>query len=1198
MLLTCLSFLEGLFQEKIMEQKQTFTYRLGIDLGTSSIGMALYSLREGGKINKLEHLDSYIFGEPVAPKEMVTLNTARRNARLIRKQIQRKAARLKKIAYIAASLGVSAQDLRANKDDVHALRAQALEQELSLVQLVKVLSHLVKNRGYKGTLEDGTVGKKLNQTQALLQGNKTLGQLLWERKNAAQGEPWRKVEEDGTFIYRNAVEDEFERIWQTQSKYHAELNRNYTVGYENMFPDFPGQKEITLKQAFHSALFYQRPIKWELETVGACSIYPQEKRAALSQPAYQNYRLAKTLSNLRIYNKTGKEDYPLTLAQKTQVYHYVQTAYEEYSKESAKFSYAKIYALLGLGADERFTVDRGRSADDGLKGNTTAAAFYQAGVLNEWSNLDDKAQELVCEFLANITTYSDIEDNNPAYVQTKFTELTANIKAEPAQSKAALEFILQLREKHFFSKHTDFRLEQGRAPFSVPALFQITEGLLQGNEETDIIAALSKQNQTPAGGKLRSAAKILHQEAINDPVISKALTEFHRVMNYVVKKYGQPAEVVVELSREIKNSLRRRQFLEGQNRAAAKERQEAVKELQAHHIRVTGRNIEKYLLWQEQDKTCPYSGKVISMEQAFDEKQTQVDHIIPQRGEIGGPNVFENKVLAFTQENKDKSNRLPYEWKFKEDIDNYLSWQKENKAKKKKGEETLAFGKQSPLINFVSHLWSLYAKEKRGYYSQRERKQKPTQKGARILRKINNLLSTPAQVKIDFSNRQNQQTAWIGKVVLDWCKDICPKVTPSFGALTAYLRGQLHFDRILPSIRLQEGKILFDKDDKPIDGEKWKELFASPRLSWEQALALKEDFEKYCAEQPEKANTDNDRKELFESFCAEMRAGMQFNKRCDHRHHAVDAAIIGLCDLSLLQKAARHHSQYGTLHLIPGLDKDGNRDRSKDIAGLTLEDIPQYAQIKKDVQNRLYEYVVWHKPDHFPSGKLFDETAYRAVMKDGAERFVKRASLDSFLKPTPEKTVKNIELLVFGDTLKREIIRQFKERLARGLTQEEALCGRKDNPSDGIIYRGHKLKKVKYMYLIGRGLRSFDNNADKKLSSTDKMGHVHEKAYQNSGYACMDFDAKTGKRKDLIPLWKYNPGLQVPNGVIRIFIGDILYNTQDKKFYKVQRFSAQIGLFLRETTEVQPSDVGTSNIKNYKQVSSRADIGKIKEENA
>lgn len=71
-------------------------YRWGIDLGTSSIGVAVYETDNNGKIISLKHLDSYIFGEPVAPKEMVTLNTARRSARLIRRQVERKAARLKK----------------------------------------------------------------------------------------------------------------------------------------------------------------------------------------------------------------------------------------------------------------------------------------------------------------------------------------------------------------------------------------------------------------------------------------------------------------------------------------------------------------------------------------------------------------------------------------------------------------------------------------------------------------------------------------------------------------------------------------------------------------------------------------------------------------------------------------------------------------------------------------------------------------------------------------------------------------------------------------------------------------------------------------------------------------------------------------------------------------------------------------------
>ena len=129
-----------------MEQK----YRFGIDLGTSSIGVAVYKIDEAGEIISLEHLDSYIFGEPVAPKEMETLNTAKRNARLIRRQVERKAARLKKISYIAKSLGLNKTDIINDKEDVIFLRAKAVEREISLPQLIKVFCHLVKIADTKG----------------------------------------------------------------------------------------------------------------------------------------------------------------------------------------------------------------------------------------------------------------------------------------------------------------------------------------------------------------------------------------------------------------------------------------------------------------------------------------------------------------------------------------------------------------------------------------------------------------------------------------------------------------------------------------------------------------------------------------------------------------------------------------------------------------------------------------------------------------------------------------------------------------------------------------------------------------------------------------------------------------------------------------------------------------------------------------
>ncbi len=257
--------------------------------------------------------------------------------------------------------------------------------------------------------------------------------------------------------------------------------------------------------------------------------------------------------------------------------------------------------------------------------------------------------------------------------------------------------------------------------------------------------------------------------------------------------------------------------------------------------------------------------------------------------------MFENKVLAFTDENKAKSNNLPYE-KFKDDIEAYKAFNAEKKAKKKKGEDVqIQFGNESPLINFVKHLWGLYAKEQRGYYSEREHKYKPTQKGKRIRDKIDNLLMTPAQLKDDFKARQNQETAWIGKIVTGWCKDICPKVTPSYGTLTAYVRSQLHFDRILPLIRIAEGKDLFNKDDKKIDVQKWREIFDPQyrNLEYDKTEVWKEDFEKYLDTLADKLNTSSDKQEAFRTFCREHREQVEFNKRCDHRHHAVDAAVNG-----------------------------------------------------------------------------------------------------------------------------------------------------------------------------------------------------------------------------------------------------------------------------------------------------------------
>ena len=682
-------------------------------------------------------------------------------------------------------------------------------------------------------------------------------------------------------------------------------------------------------------------------------------------------------------------------------------------------------------------------------------------------------------------------------------------------------------------------------------------------------------------------------------MVIKALNEFHRVVQYLLYRNWKPKEIIIELSRDMKKSLSRRQFLEAQNKVQADERNAAKKELvEEFGVLPTPNNIERYLLWKEQAGMSPYSDNgstKISDAEAFDSRETQVDHIIPQQGEIGGPNTFGNKVLVFTKENHKKSNQLPYQYdngKFKEEIDAYKAWLVDNNLlgkKRSNRKKVEPFYPASNLIKFVERLRIL--KEKEWKWSQRDNEFWLTPKGRNIEDKINNLLKTPEELKQDFVDRQNQETAWIGKVVLGWCKDIC-FAQPTFGTLTAYLRRQLQFDRIIPQIRFSEGKPLYDTDKKMLDSNKLKEILEN--VPYDKLSAIKPEFEKYCADFFKPCDTTKDYAKALARFQTEIYGSL--DKRCDHRHHAVDAAVIGLCSVSIVQKAQNFYKKHNTLY-IKAYDERGNRDKKHDVEGFLLENdtIPNLARIRKEVQARLTNYVVWHKPDHFPSGALFDQTAYNVLPKDGEKRFVKRAPLISFLKSNEKKTLENLEKLLFCDTVKNEIITQFKERLAQGMTQEEALCGKKDDPSDGISYRGNKVKQVKYMYLTGRGIRVFDENADKEISSKDKIGTQHKKAYQNGGYACMDFDAKTGKRLALVPLWKYGKQKQVPPNVVRVFIGDILFNKGVKQYFLVKQFSARDGLGLLLTTEVNGARLFTSNLKNYSVVSTRQDIAKLKD---
>lgn len=1208
-------------------------YRLGIDLGTSSIGVAAYELNEKNEIKDLIYLDSYIFGEPINPKMSVTLNTDRRSARLARRQIERKAKRLRKMAYIAESIGVTKKDLDTIKDkDVIKLRAEALSHKITLPELIKVFSHIVKNRGYKGNLkaleklekqnvedsetEDNKaqenskdVSGKIYSTKTILKG-RTLGEVLYEKKeNAEKNTPWRKLNEEGTFITRDIIEDEFNKIWEEQSKYHKELRNNYKVTYKEMFPDHVGKEEITLKEAFRSAMFYQRPIKWKLTTIGNCILEEDEYRAAIAQPEFQKYRLASNISNLRIKAIGLKGDRSLTSEEINKIYIYVCENFKLYNSRS-KIPYNLIYKELGLKDNEKFTIDRAKgdtATEDGLKGITTLQSFYNCDkedfkFINAFNSLSDKAQEIVIEFLANITNYLDIQENEESYIDKKIDinekdNLVQNIKnAEEDDYKKAKVFIKMLRKKDIFY-NDKFYLEQGRSSYSVKAIKRIIPELLKGDNEQNIIATLyPPKSETQSNSVLRDYKKLI----TNNPIIDKVLREYQRTINYIIKRFGSnPTEMTIELTRELKNSLAKRKYIEGQNKIAQDERTLAMEELKGHKIFLGGENLEKYLLFKEQDRLCPYCDKEISIDDIV--HNTQVDHIIPTSK--GGPNIYANKVLAHTRCNHEKGNRIPYEYKFGDDIEEYISFL----SNKKSGDShKSAFGKQSTLINLVQVLWEKYKKESKGYYDKRKRKMTPTEKGKRLRTKINFILIKPDEVESvveKYSNMHLTSTAWINKIIMDWSKDICPKVTPSYGILTAYLRDKWNYNEILPLVRIKENKKLYDIKGVEIKKKKWEELFTKKDLEFSESEALKEDFKEYINSLPkeEKPLNDTDKQKFFKYFCQNLRQDNKFDKRCDYRHHAIDAAIIGLSTLSLIQQASDHNKKYGGLYGV----KNEKGEVTVPHFEIKKEDALLYKRIKERIEEYLTNFIVWHKPDRTPNGKFFEETAYNVKEINGEKRFTIRQTLEKILgkENNCDDFIKKLEEVIVGEEIKKEVIKQLKERLDNGMSLKEAFL-EKD-----IVFRGNIIKKLKVFYKE-RGFIQFYDGIDVNIVS---------KYYQNAGYACMDFDKNNGKVKNAIPLWRFNANNlikddNVSQDTVRIFINDIVYDKKSKEFYKVTSFQyneqkKQIVCNLVsdniKTEKYKEKDTVSDNIKskqafgNIKNIilcKNRVDIVKVKKE--
>lgn len=559
--------------------------------------------------------------------------------------------------------------------------AKQLDLECLAIVLQEINGNLRNSSGYLGAISD--------RSKELYFNKETVGQYLYKQ---LQKNPHTRLKNQ--VFYRQDYLDEFEKIWETQSKFHQELTNE-------------------LKEEIRDVIiFYQRKLKSKKGLISLCEFEQKEieitkdgktkkklvgmRVTPKSSPLFQEFKIWQRLNDLVYTNKATKEIFPLELEHKEILFQELNCKGNLDSNE--------LIDILGYPAKEwkcNF------SKVDGNITNKTLFETYLKILQNEGYSIlelnkkDSKKEEIEIEKLnllakeimdfiqVNFKTLgidTNILDFNPllegkAFEQQKSYQLWHLLYSyETDNSPSGNETLYRLLQEKL-----GFSLEQAKiigavtfsqdyGSLSSKAMRKIMPHLKSGlpfakkSSDDKILSATamagyrhskhSLDKEELKNRILKDHLEILPKNSLRNPVVEKILNQMINVVNAVIDEYGRPDEIRIELSRELKKNAKEREEMTKSINEATTQHEKYRKILQNEYgISMPSRNdIIRYKLYLELEKNGYkdlYTNKKIEKENIFTDKY-DIDHIIPQSRFFD--DSFSNKVLVPRQANLDKSN--------------------------------------------------------------------------------------------------------------------------------------------------------------------------------------------------------------------------------------------------------------------------------------------------------------------------------------------------------------------------------------------------------------------------------------------------------------------------------------------------------------------------------------------------------------
>ncbi len=144
---------------------------------------------------------------------------------------------------------------------------------------------------------------------------------------------------------------------------------------------------------------------------------------------------------------------------------------------------------------------------------------------------------------------------------------------------------------------------------------------------------------------------------IANPAVHMILNQIRLVVNDIIRIYGKPYDINLELGRDVGLSTKKKKQLETTQKQNEKLNEEAKKYLNERKLFVNRTNILKYKLAKEQGWKDAYNPQM-EIPQNF--SGFEIEHIIPQAK--GGTDTYSNLCLVNRKDNLNKGDRFAYEY--------------------------------------------------------------------------------------------------------------------------------------------------------------------------------------------------------------------------------------------------------------------------------------------------------------------------------------------------------------------------------------------------------------------------------------------------------------------------------------------------------------------------------------------------------